>query len=353
MFCPSELDINGILFDFGIYQKMDVIQELQRYDYEERDPGAKEVRLIEKVVLENGAMVVIRFKNEADAPLKLIEAQSRFAQLLWENGIELPAQYKCDGNFVKSYIIDGYPVSVTVEDFIDGLVKCYDADVAEKAGCLLAQTHVISEHFRCHVNGPVLFDPFSENDLFSVSDFQSASDLLIGEDACLFRKIVRKYEAIMDVLSPLREEPHYAVQGDMSDCNLFMRGDGTLGLFDFNRCGDNNLYCDAVMQAVFSARLMEFPKTYQGKNEEIILPAFLRGYQSVRPFTEKQKKWFPYFYAVITAFWSMDIKWGEKSFLKCIEHGQTAMSHEWLNSIDRRLSIVKFDDGTMLINPNL
>ena len=39
--------------------------------------------------------------------------------------------------------------------------------------------------------------------------------------------------------------------------NLYQAASGEIGVFDFNRCGDNNLFCDAVMQAVFEARLMD------------------------------------------------------------------------------------------------
>lgn len=46
-------------------------------------------------------------------------------------------------------------------------------------------------------------------------------------------------------------------------------------MFDFNRCGD----CDAVMQGVFEARLMDYPKEHTKADEYDYFTAFLEGYQ--------------------------------------------------------------------------
>lgn len=44
------------------------------------------------------------------------------------------------------------------------------------------------------------------------------------------------------------------MQGDISACNLFIAENGEIGLFDFNRCGDNILFCDAVIAAFWMER---------------------------------------------------------------------------------------------------
>ena len=64
-------------------------------------------------------------------------------------------------------------------------------------------------------------------------------------------------------------------------------------MFDFNRCGDAVLYYDAVMQAIFEARLMDYPEELAGRQEVTILPAFLQGYHRERPFSRQQTPWFP------------------------------------------------------------
>lgn len=338
MFEVSLRDIEQIAKDFGIFSKIASCVELQRYHYERGNPESKEVRLIDKVTLADNASVVIRFKNEEDVSLELIEKQSRFAELLRQNGIPCPMQYKASGSFAKWYTISGYDVIVTVEEFVDGELSCVDKEMAEKTGKLLARMHNIAEKQEFHVENAVLFDPFEKNDLFSFADFKSIGEKVTGEDQVLFQKIVDKYEEYMELLSPLRLEPRFAVQGDISDCNLYQSKDGTLGIFDFNRCGDNNLYCDAVMQAVFEARLMEYPESYAGKNESIILPAFFEGYQSERPFNDTQRKLFSYLYAVIDAFWSQDIVWSGDSLKKAWERKDFAAMHDWLEVIWKRIS---------------
>ena len=79
MFQITENDINMILKDYQIDAECSSYTELQRYDYEEDDPASKNVRLIVKAELRDGCSLVLRFKNEEDAPQEVIEAQSRFA----------------------------------------------------------------------------------------------------------------------------------------------------------------------------------------------------------------------------------------------------------------------------------
>ena len=83
MFSITKNDIQNVLKDYGIDGACTSFCELQRYHYEKDDPASKQVRLIIRADLANGASLVIRFKNEDDAPYEIIEAQSRFANLLF------------------------------------------------------------------------------------------------------------------------------------------------------------------------------------------------------------------------------------------------------------------------------
>ena len=96
MFTVTKEDISRILNDFGIFSDVITFSELQRYDYEINNPSSKEVRLIIKVDLNNGQSVVVRFKNESDATLKVINEQSRFAKFLADNGIKTCLLYTSD-----------------------------------------------------------------------------------------------------------------------------------------------------------------------------------------------------------------------------------------------------------------
>lgn len=348
MFDVSLYNIKHILKDYGINLPVSSFVELQRDNYENSNSDLKQVRLISKINFENNSAVVIRFRNETGVTLDLVEKQSQFAELLRVNGISCPIQYKAEGSFSKIYFISGYEVIVTVEDYVNGELKIVDEEIAEKTGKLLAQTHNISEKFDFHVEGNVLFDPFNENELFSIEGFLDAFKIVKKNNLSLnkksmFNKIIDKYNSYMDILSPLKSEPRYAVQGDISSCNLYKNESVNLGIFDFNRCGDNNLYCDAVMQAVFESSLMDYPKGYAGKGEGIILLSFLKGYMSERPFSDLHYKLFPYLYAIIKAFWSEDIIWDNHSLLKECERKNLGEINRHLERIWHCLSNPPFD----------
>lgn len=338
MFEVTISDINSIISDYGIPYKALNYSELERYHYEKRDPDTKQVRLIVKAELENSEAVVIRFKNENDVTPELLESQSRFAFLLKENGIETPTLYAFNGSFAKWYSIGGYDVIVCVEQFVDGELDCVDTQTAFETGALLAKTHNIAESANFHVDNKVLFDPFEYNDLFSYIDFAAHEKELTEIDSALYRSITEKYNEHMKFLNPLKNEPRYAVQGDISNCNLYLTDDGTLGIFDFNRCGDNNLLCDCIMQAVFEARLMDYPEEYGDDCEGQILSAFLNGYHQQRPISQEQLSLFPRLYTIINAFWSADVKWNEDSLINSLEKSDIEAVREHMKSIYTKLN---------------
>ncbi len=334
-------EIRRVLRDYGIGTECRSFAELQRYDYDEDGAGSKEVRLILRADLENGRSLVLRFKHEEDAPQEIIEAQSRFAALLYARGIETPRAYTSGGDYARAYSMDGYDVVVTVEDFAEGEIRTVDPQTAEETGELLARMHNAAEEADAHVDSEVLFDPLAANDLFSFDAFDRHRDRLQAVDGGLYRAIVRRHAALVSRVEPLGKEPRYAVQGDISDCNLYRTEDGRLGVFDFNRCGDNQPYFDAVMQAVFEARLMDYPEELAGRQEEPILTAFLSGYQRVRPFTTGQRAAFPYLYALISAFWLGDLKYADPSRKKTVEEADDTAVRQWMEAILERASALR------------
>lgn len=201
---------------------------------------------------------------------------------------------------------------------------------------------MIAEQCDLHIENEVLFDPFAHNDLFVFDAFMTLEHSLKGKSKALFCKIVDTYNSYMEVLAPLKEHPRYAVQGDISDCNLYLTEQGDVGIFDFNRSGDNVLFCDAVMQAVFEARLMDYPEERECDLEAKILTAFWDGYCSVRRFTAEERKMYPYLVAIIDAFWSADILWKEDSLLNAHKAGDTEEVEQRLSTIMSRLTIDNF-----------
>lgn len=294
-------DIQQIMNDYHITERAAGFSELQRYNYDNNNKSSKEIRLIIKVTFEKHSPVVMRFKNEKNVTEEMIEKQSKFAETLFENGIPTPHNYCNNGSFAKTYHINGYKVIVTVEDFCEGEVKAVDEETARMTGELLAKMHNISEQEDLHLNMRTLFDPLDRNDLFDISVFTENRDKLRNTDPALYDEIERAKDSCMEKIAVFGNEPRYAVQGDISDCNLYISG-GRLGVFDFNNSGDNVLFYDAAMQAIFEATLMDYKEEASPERERKIMSAFLDGYESLRPFTDEQRKVFPYLYAILTAF---------------------------------------------------
>lgn len=337
MFNVTTEQLGSILNDFSIKSDIKSFTELQRDNYEEYGSDSKKVRLIIKVEFHDHLPVVIRFKNEINVTVELIEAQSNFACLLGENGIETPVLYMVGGHFAKWYSIGEYDVIVTVEQFAEKEIDCVDVSIAESTGELLAEMHNISEKNNCHVPARVLFDPMTGNDLFGFEEFKSLEDKLIAIEPDLYKSIIDKYNEYMKVISEVCKEPRYAVQGDISLCNTYITNDGKIGIFDFNWCGDNNLYFDAIMQGVFESWLMDYPECYSFNHEAVILPAFFRGYNRKRPFSESQKTVYPYLYAIISAFELGIIRYDDNSLWNAIKKEDNDAVSIWLKEIYKRI----------------
>ncbi len=340
VFTVGKEDVRAILIDYGIQATIFSIKELQRYDYEKDDPATKEVRLIVKAETEDGRSFVIRFRNETNVPTEVIEAQSGFASLLYAHGIETPQNYLSNGSYARKYSLNGYDVTVTVEDFKAGELRVVDEKTAEQTGTMLARMHEIAELNDWHVKSAVLFDPLTENDLFSYDGFIKHEEYLRTVDETLFNQIVHEHTILDQAVRSFETEPRYAVQGDISDCNLYRTEYGTIGVFDFNWCGDNNLFYDAVMQGIFESRLMDYPEEMGENRESLILTAFLRGYHRIRPFTEKQKAVFPSLHALVSAFDYGDIITGKRSLTKAVKSRDPDATRQWMETIYRRERIL-------------
>ena len=185
---------------------------------------------------------------------------------------------------------------------------------------MLANTHNISEQDNCHVHGDTLFNVMTRNELFSYKAFAEQEPNFAGDDLVVFHQIQHQYDHTMCVLEKLKEYEMYAVQGDLSDGNLFTTVDGKIGLFDFNNCGDNYLLSDAILGGIFLARLMDYSEVLTDELSIKLFRAFIKGYTSVRPFTQAEIDLIPYIYALTNAFWLSLVKYGDDCLSMLLEH---------------------------------
>lgn len=326
--------LQNILKEYDITEKIISTEELLRYNYENQSPQTKFVRLMIKCSFADRNSVVIKLKQEKDVTKPQITQQVEFSQHLLAKGVQTAHFYRCGDTYVLTKTIHEYKVFITIEDFCPGEIKVISLELIQKIGALLATAHNISEKDCCHVNAPVLFDPFSHNDLFSHEKFLESEAFFQNQDANLFAEIERQYQFCLEQLAPLKGRNRYAVQGDFSDCNLYLTDKVDVGMFDFNRCGDAILFCDAIMQGVFISRLMEYDQPLTEEYAEKLFQHFLRGYHQARPFSEEEFGFIPYLYAIISAFWLPDIAFSDNSLLELLKAGETEKAKNVLRKIN-------------------
>lgn len=327
--------IQKVLRGYSIYGTLGEVNELLRYNYTD----GKSARIIVKCAFDDREPVVLKFRNEEDVTARLIEEQTEFSQELMRGGVPTARFYTCAGKYVSEYAVCGYDLLVTCERFCGGQVRAVTPDIAFKTGAMLAKSHNISEERDCHVDCPVLFDPLGENDLFSFAEFKKFTTYFPEENE-LWARTERVYAAYMGELSRMKSRKRYAVQGDVSCENLFVEGGG-VGVFDFNRCGDNVLFFDAAMQAVYESILMDYPEELTEEYSRAILTEFLRGYNLVRPFTQEECALFGKLSAVCRAFWKMDLIYAENSVKNLLETDRPA-ALEKLKALSARLFAENF-----------
>ena len=142
---------------------------------------------------------------------------------------------------------------------------------------------------------------------------------LVGENRRLAEAIAARGRELLSALSPFRALPRCAVQGDLADCNLFLTPEGELGMFDFNNCGDNAPYLDAVMHGVYIARLMEYGRPADEALSCGMYARFWRGYTAVRPLPKEEAAAREAFVRLICTFWKFDLLFREDSLAALVK----------------------------------
>lgn len=333
MFTISTRDIDRIIGDFGITGQCVSLSELQRDNYD----SEKEVRLIVRAELDTLQNYVVRLKNENNVSIDVINSQSCFANTLARHGVNTPKVYHANKKYVKQYHINGYDVMVTVEEYKTGEIHEIDLCAARDAGRILARMHNIAEETDSHVCNEILFNPLGENELFSVDGFKRLKKELMNIDALLYKEILMEYEKQLQIVKRVEKRKKYAVQGDMSDCNLYYADDGMLGVFDFNRCGDSVLIYDAFMQAIYFSKLMNYSKEIRDSHEKLVLLSFFEGYNVERPVSDEEMEVFSALYVIVSAFWAEDILWADNSLERNIILQQYDAAHLHMKEILKRI----------------
>lgn len=283
---PVEIEvIKDILQRYGFYEH---VMEQKAYIHAIEENGW--LKLIFRVTLESGKMLVIKILHEdddLDAEMKKVENQSIFSELMRSHGINTPARYQANGKYCNEFTYHDLPCMVTVEDWCGEEITGITTGIAYQIGELMARMHTISLANKCEIGYRTLFSAAYWNDVDAFPEFCE-----ITKDANLDQVVVEQIKALRDeklerIRAVWETLPKAAVQGDISINNLVRTQDG-LTVFDYNNAGDEVLISDLVMEGLLTAYEMDLPDETPASYREQLFPALLKGYLSVRQLSKAE-----------------------------------------------------------------
>ena len=332
--------IKSILRIYGFHES---ISEQKSFIHDIGENGY--VKLIFRITLENGHMLVIKIQHEEDDPSKnrqKVEKQSRFSEFMRSQGIKTPLRYQAEGRYCNELIYRNIPCNVTVEDWCGEEIKELTVDIAYRIGKLMARMHMISLANQCGIGCGTLFSAAWWNDVDSFPKFCE-----ICEDKRLDQEIAAKIKAMREEkLARIRAVwdalPKAAVQGDISINNLVDSAD-ELTVFDYNNAGDEVLISDLVMEGLLTAYEMELPEGVPASYREKLFPALLNGYLSVRPLNELERNAAWEVYTLYHGLWFTRIVYNDDSLEKLVQRGDYEAANRLLHQM--LLDMTEQDDG--------
>lgn len=311
------------------------------------------MKLIFRVTLENGRMLVIKLLHEDDdleVEHRKYEKQSIFSEFMRSRGVKTPARHRADGKFCVRYVYRDLPCIVTVEDWCGEEITEITADIAYKIGELMARMHTLSLENGCEIGHRTLFSAAYWNDVDAYSDFcEITADEKLDQGIVVQIKVLReaKLERIRAVWESL---PRAAVQGDISINNLVNSADG-LVVFDYNNAGDEVLISDLVMEGLLTAYEMELPEGTPASFREQLFPELLKGYLSHRPLSEMESATAWEVYTLYHALWFTRVIYNDESLQKLVENGNYDAANRLLKQM--LADMTEADDGRFVSKGSL
>lgn len=282
------------------------------------------MKLIFRVTLADGRMLVLKILYETEdtnAEMAKVEHQSTFSELMRANGIKTPTRHQANGRYCNPFPYRDLPCIVTVEDWCGEEIREITVDIARQIGMLMAQMHTLSLANKGHIGHGTLFSAAYENDVDAFPRFCALTqDARLDQDTAAAIKALHdeklaKLRAVWETL------PKAAVQGDISINNLVLTEDG-LAVFDYNNAGDEVLISDLVMEGLLTAYEMDLPADTSDAYRELLFPALLAGYLSVRPLSEAESKAAWEAYTLYHGLWFTRILYNEDSLAALVKKGE-------------------------------
>ena len=322
--------MEGILHRYGFTGN---VTEQKSYIHAVEENGW--MKLIFRVTLEDGAMLVIKILHEDDDPaaeLSKMESQSRFSEQMRSCGIRTPKRYRTEGRYCAELLFKECPCVVTVEDWCGEEITEITADIAFEIGELMARMHLHSLEHGCVIGHRTLFSAAYWNDVDVFPEFcEITKDERLDQDIAAQIKSLRE-EKLGRIRALWGSLPKAAVQGDISINNLVHDDDGLI-VFDYNNAGDEVLISDLVMEGLLTAYEMDLPSGTPNSYREQLFPALLKGYLSVRSLSEAEADTAWEVYTLYHGLWFTRIVYNEDSLDSLVKKGDYEAANRLLKQM--------------------
>ena len=332
--------IDAILHRYGF---AGTVTEQKSYIYAIEENGW--MKLIFRVTLEDGTMLVIKLLHEDDDPaaeLTKIENQSVFSERMRSCGIRTPKRYRAEGRYCTAYPYRDQPCLVTVEDWCGEEIREITTDIAYQIGELMARMHLRSLEHGCVIGHRTLFSAAYWNDVDVFPEFcEITKDERLDQGTAARIKSLRE-EKLGRIRAVWESLPKAAVQGDISINNLVHDDDGLI-VFDYNNAGDEVLISDLVMEGLLTAYEMDLPSGATASYRELLFPAFLKGYLSVRSLNEAEADTAWEVYTLYHSLWFTRIVYNEASLAFLVKKGDFKAANRLLKQM--LTDMEEADDG--------
>lgn len=246
----------------------------------------EERRLIYRVETSNGGQWVCRLTRETAFPRRLIEQQSQFAMMLYDNGILTPWKAQSDGQFCVEMYVEGFAYHVTVESYLEGRQTPPSPTPVTEFGKLIGKTHALSKKFHADIDFSVIGNAIASGKA-RLSTILSFSNTPIPDTPSVKYAVTLHDNLILELSTFWRKLPQGRVHGDLGIFNNIIYTKSGMGIIDFNLSGKEAYLADAMSAYYSSCHKCE--ESAFGDNE---LCDFLSGYASEYRFCASERRAF-------------------------------------------------------------
>ena len=226
----------------------------------------------------------------------------RIYSLGWRTELEINEEIRLLNKLKENKVSISYPIADAQGQYIQTLnapegdrlgvlfsfadgekISHFPAETHYQIGALMARLHQVTEHMALervnYTSKVILEDPFPQLEKFLSAD----------SDEMKYMQSSQKY--LLDVFSKVDASRvrHGAIHLDIWFDNLNIDQDKSITIFDFDFCG-NGWLCFDIAYYILQIHNIE---RYEAKDYQPKIDEFIRGYESIAPISDEEKRLIP------------------------------------------------------------